>query len=163
QCAAPATFVSGDTNGNSLLDPGEAWTFTCSTTINTPTTNTATITGQPSDATGAPLPGFPTVSANATAFVDVLQPGISIDKTPPRGPVVAAPGPRPVPAPAAPRRPAQSLYDVTTPGAVPPQIPPNPPVDDTCGPLVFVGGDSDNDALLDVDETWTYSCQTLLS
>ena len=29
RCTSPATFVSGDTDDDDLLDPGETWTFTC--------------------------------------------------------------------------------------------------------------------------------------
>jgi uncharacterized repeat protein (TIGR01451 family) len=42
---APVTYVSGDANGNSMLDHGETWTYTCTTTITVTTTNTATATG----------------------------------------------------------------------------------------------------------------------
>ena len=34
----PVTFVSGDTNADGFLDPGEIWTFTCTTNIGVTTT-----------------------------------------------------------------------------------------------------------------------------
>lgn len=34
---------------------------------------------------------------------------------------------------------------------------------DTCSPLVFVSGDTNNDLKLDVDEKWVYSCSTNLT
>jgi uncharacterized repeat protein (TIGR01451 family) len=43
---APLIFVSGDTNTNSQLDVGEAWTYICQATLAATTTNTATVTGQ---------------------------------------------------------------------------------------------------------------------
>lgn len=36
-------------------------------------------------------------------------------------------------------------------------------VDDTCSPIVFVSGDTNNDSKLDVSETWTYNCSKTLS
>jgi len=57
--------VGGDDNENYELDPSEIWTYTCSTVLNVDTTNTATVTGTDS-ARG-------TVTATATAFVDVLD------------------------------------------------------------------------------------------
>ena len=51
-----AVFTGGDGNGNLLLDPGETWTFTCPGLVAVPTENTATITGQPSDAGARPFP-----------------------------------------------------------------------------------------------------------
>ena len=67
---------------NALLDPGETWNFTCpGIPVAAPTVNTATIIGQPSGPDGVPLPGIGTVQDDATAFVDVLRPGIDIVKT----------------------------------------------------------------------------------
>jgi uncharacterized repeat protein (TIGR01451 family) len=42
---APVTYVSGDTNLNTLLDVPETWTFNCTATITVTTTNTATAQG----------------------------------------------------------------------------------------------------------------------
>ena len=39
------TFVSGDTNGDGLLDPGESWVYRMTSAVTTATTNTATVTG----------------------------------------------------------------------------------------------------------------------
>jgi type VI secretion system secreted protein VgrG len=36
-------------------------------------------------------------------------------------------------------------------------------VDDTCSPTNLISGDTNNDAKLDVNETWIYSCSTTLS
>jgi uncharacterized repeat protein (TIGR01451 family) len=74
QCGA-ATFKSGDTNGNGLLDPGETWVFTCTTTFNTPGTFTdnATATGTDTvDANPAPVE-----TASATVVVVSSIPALS--------------------------------------------------------------------------------------
>ncbi len=42
---SPVTYVSGDANSNSILEVGETWHYTCTTTIADTTTNTATATG----------------------------------------------------------------------------------------------------------------------
>ena len=36
-------------------------------------------------------------------------------------------------------------------------------VDDKCSPLVFLGGDTNNDARLDLTETWNYSCTATIT
>jgi uncharacterized repeat protein (TIGR01451 family)/LPXTG-motif cell wall-anchored protein len=43
-CGA-VTFVSGDTNGNGLMETNETWTYTCQQNLTVATTNTATATG----------------------------------------------------------------------------------------------------------------------
>ncbi len=79
QCTV--TFVGGDTNNNSLLDPAEVWTYRCVTTVTQDTVNTAAVSGQPSDNTGTPLPGIPPVTDTDTATVDVVNPAIQVVKT----------------------------------------------------------------------------------
>lgn len=71
---APVTYVSGDTNPDTLLQPGETWTLTCTTTITATTTNTIVVTGTGSDTQK--------VTAQAQATVTVL-------------PAVATPTPTP--------------------------------------------------------------------
>ena len=43
---SPMNFISGDTNGDDLLDPSESWIYTCESTLTKTTTNTATATGE---------------------------------------------------------------------------------------------------------------------
>lgn len=43
---APITYISGDTNNDSKLDPTETWTYNCRTRINETTTNTAVASGE---------------------------------------------------------------------------------------------------------------------
>ena len=65
----PATYVSGDANGNGLLDNGEAWTYTCTSTVSTPGTftNTATVTAT-NTVDNRPVPVAPATSTvTATA------------------------------------------------------------------------------------------------
>ncbi len=136
---SPVTFTGGDSNSNYKLDPGEIWTYTCSTTVNTDIVNTATITG--TDSAGG------TVSAQATASVDVISPDISIVKT--ADPTTICAGDT-----------VTYTYTVTNPGDDP--LSAVSVSDDKCSPVTFVGGDTNSDDLLNVDETWNYRCVTTL-
>jgi uncharacterized repeat protein (TIGR01451 family) len=41
----PVTYVSGDTNGDGWLQPGEYWIYTCTTALTATTTDAATASG----------------------------------------------------------------------------------------------------------------------
>jgi len=74
--AGVASYVSGDTNGDGKLDPGETWIFTATYTIPAPSgdiTNTATASG--TDALGL------LVTDTVSWTVDVLHPGIEVTKS----------------------------------------------------------------------------------
>jgi uncharacterized repeat protein (TIGR01451 family) len=62
---SPATYVSGDTNKDGLLGPGETWTYTCSTTLAATTTDAAKATGTGNGST---------VSATGAATVTITAP-----------------------------------------------------------------------------------------
>lgn len=144
---SPVTYVSGDTNGNGLLEPTESWTFTCTTVITEDTLNTATTSGQPTDPTGQPLPGIGPVRDQDTALVDVIHPAIQIVKTPSATQVV--PGTN-----------VTYSYAVTNIGDTP--LSNVTPTDDKCNPLAYQGGDINANGKLDPAETWTYTCTALL-
>ncbi|MDH4147628.1 MAG: hypothetical protein OEY23_20925, partial [Acidimicrobiia bacterium] len=69
------SYDSGDANGDDVLQQGEVWIFTCSQRIGADTTNTAFAT-----ATHPEL--GPVRSKDATAFVNVISPGVAIEKAP---------------------------------------------------------------------------------
>ncbi len=74
----PVKYISGDTNGDSMLDTNETWTYTCQTNLNKTTTNTVTATGEANGLTardfaivtvvvavpGLPKTGFPPKTNN---------------------------------------------------------------------------------------------------
>jgi len=137
---SPVNFVGADTNHDGLLDVSETWTYTCSTTISVDTINTAEARG--TDSAGG------TVTYTDTAFVHVVNPDISIVKTADPTAVYANDG-------------VTYTYTVTNPGDDPLS---NVSVsDDRCSPVTFVGGDTNYDGLLDLSETWTYTCSTTIS
>jgi uncharacterized repeat protein (TIGR01451 family) len=61
---SPVTYVSGDTNSDNLLQPGETWRYTSTATITTTTTNVATVTGNDG--------GTPLLTATDTASLTVV-------------------------------------------------------------------------------------------
>jgi uncharacterized repeat protein (TIGR01451 family) len=141
----PATYISGDTDKNSKLDPGEAWVYRCMQTVSKTVTNTATVHGQASgqDAYGTALatvvvgPGLPDTG--------ILPPLIAIAKVPSRlTPFPFGGGD------------VTYTYTVTNPGVV--AMHDVFVADDSCAPVSFVSGDANGNNLLDSGEAWTYHC-----
>ncbi len=62
---SPVIYVSGDTNGDTLLQPGETWVYTATANLTATTTNIATATGS---TTGTPVTA---VTATATYTVSI--------------------------------------------------------------------------------------------
>lgn len=62
----PLTYTGGDVNGDHVLDPGEAWTYECTTTLSTvgTVTNTATATGTGPLGKGVTARGTATVTVS---------------------------------------------------------------------------------------------------
>ncbi|GAA1979804.1 DUF7507 domain-containing protein [Microbacterium pumilum] len=155
QQVVTAGFNVGDVNADTLLSVGETWQFTCQTAIAVPTLNLATIVAQPV-AAGVPV-GGPLTRVDV-AFVDVVRPGIEIVKTA-LIPTVLDSDATPFDGPDFPDpRPAQYLYEVSNSGTVP--LRDVAPTDDHCESVEFVDGDFDIDDILDVDEVWSYFCET---
>ena len=73
---SPVSYVSGDTNGNKLLDPSEAWVYTCAANVPVTTVNSATAVGSAN--------GF-TATGYAYATVLVGAPGLPNTGFPPKG------------------------------------------------------------------------------
>ena len=74
---APVTFVSGDTNGNKLLDLNETWTYDCLKTVSQTETNTATAHGWASG-----WDGYSTANATVVVGVSSTPPLIHLIKKP---------------------------------------------------------------------------------
>jgi hypothetical protein len=77
---SPVEYVSGDTDGDGLLDTpdsifedraNETWIFTCTTFVDEDTVNTVVVEGSPSDPDGTPLCGAGTATARVIAPCDV--------------------------------------------------------------------------------------------
>lgn len=80
---APVQYISGDTNGNSLLDIGETWTYACTKMLSQTETNIATAHGY-----GVGLGMDVYATANATVVVSVQAPTRVATTTTPVGQVL---------------------------------------------------------------------------
>jgi uncharacterized repeat protein (TIGR01451 family) len=155
-------YVSGDVNNDGILnagvngDEGESWTFTCSTTIEEETLNTATITA----VTLGPNPT--TLTRTAEALVEVGVPAISITKEALRD-VVLDPGAEPVSGPDVPDpRQAIYAYTVSNDGPLPLVDVFERLEDDTCSPLLPLLRTAPGGPLMP-GQVWRFVCFTPLS
>lgn len=140
---SPVSYISGDTDADNRLDTTETWSYSCTMVLSTTTTNTVTATGSANGFTA-------TDTANATVVVGsaTIPPLINIVKTP--NVLVASPGET-----------VTYTYRVTNPGTV--ALNSVSVTDNKCAPLSSPSGDSNSNNLLDVSETWVYTCQTTLT
>jgi hypothetical protein len=159
---SPLVLLSGDdAPSNGLLEPGEVWTYTCSTTLTRDDANTPPVTGDESGLVqndvvvrgvpvflGEPVPDK-AVTATDVAQVLVTEPGISLTKTASADVVVAG---------------SEVTYTIALTNTGDVGLDVIGPIDDSCFPLVFVGGDRPPaNGILDgansgSPETWTYTC-----
>ena len=177
---SPVTYVSGDstTTGTELvLDPGETWTYTCSTTLGavpTRVVNTATVVAQV-------VGGTDRLTREAQAVVEVLNPAITIEKQAVRPAVLdvydglpLGNPPGPLAGPDVPSTtPAAYVFTVRNTGnisirnvVVTDDFPNNattscPPTPVNAGG--FNVGDSNQNSLLDPGEAWEYDCTVRLT
>ena len=140
---SPVSYTSGDTDADNRLDTTETWIYSCTMILSTTTTNTVTATGLANGFTA-------TDTANATVIVGlpIVPPLINIVKTP--NILIASSGDT-----------VTYTYKVTNPGTV--ALSNVGVTDNKCAPLSSPSGDSNSDNLLDVSETWVYTCQTTLT
>ncbi|HXF63244.1 MAG TPA: hypothetical protein VNK95_16575, partial [Caldilineaceae bacterium] len=135
------SLVGGDLNGNNILDLAETWTYTCAVVITQTVVNTATVTAQ--TASGVP------VTDTATALVTAipLAPAIALVKTvnDTAVPVSTTVTYTLILTNAG----NQPLHDVTL-------------VDNRCT-LTFTGGDANSNNLLDLTESWGYTCSEFIT
>ena len=138
----PIVRVSGDTNNNSILEVSETWVHTCSTTLSSTHTNIVTTTGWAN--------GISTVDiATATVVVGspLVPPIIHVTKVPNR--FVAYQGRSGV-------GDVMYVYNITNPGTV--AMSNVTLSDDKCASRFGPYGDTNNDGLLDTNESWAYAC-----
>ena len=142
---SPVLYASGDLNSNKKIDVGEKWKYTCNTTLSKTTTGTAVATGYSDDTRH--VSAIATAIATVVVGTPVTAPLINILKVPSRltpfnyggGYVVYT-------------------YTVTNPGVVP--ISAVSVADDKCTPVTRISGDININKLLDVSESWVYTCRT---
>lgn len=136
---SPVTLTGGDVNGNSILDTGETWTFTCTHMFTEPGTYTNHVT------------------ATGINVVDGLEHPIeraevSVTATSPHTTLTVTPEPSSGPAPLTVTYAYVEVNDGTDP------ISGVTLADDICSPVTLTGGDGNADGVLDPGETWTFTC-----
>jgi uncharacterized repeat protein (TIGR01451 family) len=141
---SPTVFVSGDTNADTKLDTNETWTYDCFKTLSATSTNIATATGWANGISATDI-------ANATVVVGVpiVPPLIHVTKVP--NPLLLSIVGGMV----------TYTNKVTNPGTVP--LSNVRLTDDKCGPVNYISGDTNGNSKLDINEVWTYTCQTNLT
>ena len=138
------TFVDGDANSNEKLDVGETWTYTCSATLTETTTNTATASGSYGDQAVEAKD-----DATVTVALPPLTPAIHVEKSASTTDLPSDGGD------------VTYTYKVTNTGTVP--LSNVGLSDDKCSPVTFVSGDANSNEMLDLTETWTYTCDASLT
>jgi len=76
---SPVTYVFGDTNNDSKLDPTETWTYTCQTNLTNTTVNTAAASGEANNLTARDT-AIATVIVSAVSAVGLPEAGIGPDE-----------------------------------------------------------------------------------
>ncbi len=140
---SPIVLVSGDTNSDTKLDVNETWVHRCTTTLMATHTNTVVATGWANGISAVDV-----ASSTVIVGAPVVPPLIHIVKKPSvltllSGGAIAY------------------TFTVTNPGSVP--LSNIIVTDNKCSPASSHSGDTNNDNLLDVSETWIYTCRTNLS
>ena len=129
------TGPSGD-DGDGVLEVGETWTYTCEVNnVTADFTNTVTVTATP--------PTGPDVSDSDTADVTVEDPSLAVSKTPASQSVLTG---------------TAATFTITVDNTGNVDVAAVMVNDPLCDSLVGPSGDTDGDSVLDVDETWTYTC-----
>lgn len=147
QCSANPLVRTGGDDGDNVLELGEAWTYACSiANVQADFTNEAFVAAK--DPLNNPLSG------SDKAEVDVLTPGLSVEKSPPFQVVQLGNS-------------APFTIEVKNTGQA--DLTPAPGVGDPFCTPVYVRGDTNTNGILDGDdptvagndsETWVYSCVT---
>lgn len=145
---SPVQFVSGDTNGGSMLDVNETWKYRCTATLSQTTSNSVTASG---DANG--FTAVDTAHATVVVGVPIVPPLIHIVKVPNVFALPAGGGA------------VTYTYTITNPGTAP--LSNVGVTDDKCtglpGRVVGHPGDLNKNNLLESNETWTFTCKTNLT
>ena len=145
--AGPATYVSGDTNSNGLLETGETWTYEATYTVlptdPDPLINTATASGTDPDG-GA-------VTDTDTHALDVeYQPALNVVKT---GPALGSVGDTVTYT-------FTVTHDATSDGS---PITMTGVTDNVAGPATYASGDTNADGILQLGESWSFSVDYIIS
>ncbi len=141
---SPINRTSGDTDNDNQLDVNETWVYHCFTQLTETHTNTIVAKGWANGLSATDI-----ASATVVVGAPIVPPLINVTKVPNPLTLLAGGG--------------MVTYTnrVTNPGTVPLQ---NVRLtDDKCGPVSYVSGDANGNALLEPTESWVYTCSTNLT
>ncbi len=141
---SPVVFLSGDLNSNLKLDLAEKWKYSCTTTLATTTTNTVTTVGYGDD--GYRRSTTATAVATVVVSTPLPSPTIHIEKVPNRLTPFPFGGGEVIYTYTVTNTGVLAMHDVVV-------------TDDKCSPVSSPFGDINNDSLLDISETWIYTCK----
>jgi uncharacterized repeat protein (TIGR01451 family) len=141
---SPVVYSSGDINNNKLLDIDEIWNYTCSSTLTSTTTNTAIATAHSTD--GYYNTAIATAIATVVVGSPIQPPLINVVKVPSQLTPFPFGGGN-----------VTYTYTVTNPGIV--AMNSITVTDDKCPSVSYVSGDTNNNNLLDTNESWIYTCK----
>jgi hypothetical protein len=143
---SPVAFVTGDDNGNGMLDYSETWRYACATKLSTTTESVATATGIANGIT-ATHAAYATVNVGSNnppplvSIVNITKVAYPLSLPAEGGPITFT-------------------YKVNNPGVVP--LSNVTIVDDKCSAMSGKLGDTNGNDLLDINEVWIYTCTTNL-
>ena len=140
QCS-PVSFTGGDANTNSVLEPGEAWTYACTMTPTGDVANIARVSALDSSGTEVVLA--------KTATVNVINPQIAVIVIPSANAVGAG------------STVTYNYHLASSLGDDPLQQ--VTLSDSACAPVTFTGGDTNNNGKLDLVELWNYTCTAVIT
>ncbi len=153
---SPVNFVSGDSNTNSILETTETWNYTCQKNITENTINIATVTGKfenttvsDTDTIGVAVATPSGGGGGGGGAVLVLPPAISVIKT-------ATPS-------ALPKSGGDVTYNYTVKNTGSSTLFNVSLVDDKCKTITLLSGDKNGNKLLELNESWLYSCKMNLT
>ena len=142
KCSPLARQPDAPGNNDNILGVGETWVFTCSMTLTATTTNVVTASGTASD-------GLPAPAERAEATVTVIRPETTLTKT-------ASPTSGRSPLPVTYTYREKNTGDVPITGVT--------LTDNKCSPLARQpDAPGNNDNILDVGETWVFTCSVTLT
>lgn len=137
-------------DGDDLFEPDETRIYTCTQTLDDTTNNQVTVSGQPSDESGNPWDHIPRENDSDTASVTVIDPDVSIGKTPSADKV--NPGDT-----------VTYTYRVENTGDDPLAFDAGDVIDSACDPVTGPEDDSFTIGLLDPGEEWVFTCTKQLN
>ncbi len=145
----PVKYLSGDFNANSKLDSSEIWKYSCTSNLTATTTNTAIATAYSDDVYHSAT--IATAIATVVVGAPVPAPIINLVKVPSQLTPLSFGGGN-----------ITYTYTVTNPGVV--AMHDVVVTDDKCSQVSgLMSGDTNNNNLLDVNESWKYTCTTNVS